>query len=193
MTSTGSARRPRVIIAGIGTECSSFAPHRTTLADFGIRTGERVLERWDFLVEDDFAGLDFVPGLVARALPGGPLERAAYDTLVDRVLDQVAAGAPWDGVLLDIHGAMLVEGLDDAEADLARRVRDAAGGAAVVLAAAMDLHGQLSRDFAELVDLPTCYRTAPHVDERETRERAARLLTRALDSGQRPEIGRAHV
>lgn len=181
-----SRPRPRVIIVGIGTECSSFAPHRTSLTDFGIRTGSRVLERFPAVRDGRINEVEFVPGPVARALPGGPVRRAAYDVLLREVLDAVRHGAPWDGVLLDIHGAMLVEGLDDVEADLARRVRDVAGGPGVVLAAAMDLHGQVSRDFAALVDLPTCYRTAPHVDESETRDRAAGLLARALTSGVHP-------
>lgn len=181
-----TGQRPRAIIVGIGTECSSFAPHRTTLADFGIRTGDRVLERFPAVPSGHVREVDFVPGPVARALPGGPVLRAAYDALLQQVLDAVRAGAPWDGVLLDIHGAMLVEGMSDVEADLARRVREAAGGAEVVMAAAMDLHGQVSREFVRCVELPTCYRTAPHVDEPETRDRAARLLARALTSGVRP-------
>lgn len=181
-----ASTHPRAIIVGIGTECSSFAPHRTSLSDFGTRVGSRVLERFPAVQSGELDAVDFVAGPVARALPGGPVLRAAYDTLLEEVLDAVRAGAPWDGVLLDIHGAMLVDGMDDAEADLARRVREAAGGQPVVLAAAMDLHGNVSRDFAGLVDLPTCYRTAPHVDEPETRDRAARLLARALVSGVRP-------
>ncbi|WP_265447509.1 M81 family metallopeptidase [Flexivirga meconopsidis] len=172
------------MIVGIGTECSSFAPHRTTLTDFGIRSGDRLLERYPFLPVDD--QVDFVPGFVARALPGGPVERSAYDELLARLLAVVRAGSPWDGVLLDIHGAMLVDGLDDPEGQLAAAVREAAGRADVLIAAAMDLHGQVSREFAATVDLPTCYRTAPHVDEEATRERAARLLVRGLRSASRP-------
>lgn len=178
--------RPRVIIAGIGTESSSFAPHRTTLRDFGVRDGERVLERFPAIARGALDEVEFVPGPVARSLPGGAVTRPAYDALVDRVLHSVRQGAPWDGVLLDIHGAMLVDGLDDAEADLARRVRQAAGGAPVVMSAAMDLHGNVSRDFVAQVDLPTCYRTAPHIDECDTRDRAARLLVRALTGAVRP-------
>ncbi|MFC6707748.1 M81 family metallopeptidase [Flexivirga alba] len=181
-----SGSRPRAIIVGIGTECSSFAPHRTAMADFGVRVGDRVLDRFPAVQAGRFGEVDFVPGPVSRALPGGPVLRAVYDALLHDVLAAVRHGAPWDGVLLDIHGAMLVDGLDDAEADLAEQVRDAAGGADVVLAAAMDLHGQVSRDFAQLVDLPTCYRTAPHVDESDTRDRAAGLLARALTSGVSP-------
>ncbi|AKU16436.1 M81 family metallopeptidase [Luteipulveratus mongoliensis] len=179
----------RVIIVGIGTESSGFAPHRTTLADFDVRRGARIMERYPFLGESDALPdrpeVVFVPGVVARALPGGPVDRAAYDTLVTEVCDAVAAGGPWDGVLLDIHGAMLVEGLDDVEADLAGRVR-AVAGPDVLVAAAMDLHGQMSRELVELVDLPTCYRTAPHEDEEQTRERAATLLAHCLADGVRP-------
>lgn len=178
--------RPRAIIVGIGTECSSFAPHRTSLSDFGVRVGDRVLERFPTVRTGELQAVEFVPGPVARALPGGPVLRSVYDELLRNVLDAVRAGAPWDGVLLDLHGAMLVEGIDDAEADLARRVRQAAGGRQVVIAAAMDLHGNVSRDFVESVDLPTCYRTAPHVDEQDTRDRAARLLVRSLTTGIRP-------
>lgn len=80
---------------------------------------------------------------------------------------------------------MTVEGLQDAEARLAARVRDAVG-ADVLVSASMDLHGNVSRDLVELVDLITCYRTAPHEDERESRERAARNLVARIDRGGRP-------
>jgi microcystin degradation protein MlrC len=42
-------------------------------------------------------------------------------------------------------------------------------------------------------DLLTCYRTAPHVDVRETRERAARNLIDALGRGERPRKALVHV
>ncbi|WP_197275024.1 M81 family metallopeptidase [Luteipulveratus halotolerans] len=129
---------------------------------------------------------------MARALPGGRVERSAYDALLADVLAAIDEGGPWDGVLLDIHGAMLVERLDDAEAHLAAAVREAVGPAALI-AAAMDLHGSVSRAFVESVDLPTCYRTAPHVDEEETRARAARLLARCLTDGTRPVRAWARV
>ncbi|MFI6531558.1 M81 family metallopeptidase [Nonomuraea sp. NPDC050547] len=174
----------RVAICGIGTESSTFSAHRTGYHDFTLWHD---FSRYPFLRQDsgrwpeEVAGVrvEFVPILVARALPGGQVTREAYDRLESELLAGLRAAGPFDGVYLDLHGAMHVEGRDDAEAALAAAVRDVVGPGAPI-AASMDLHGQVSRRFAELVDLPTAYRTAPHVDVEETRERACRLLVHAL-------------
>ena len=49
-----------------------------------------------------------------------------------------------------------------------------------LISSGMDLHGNVSRTLAETVDLLTTYRTAPHVDWQETKERAARNLVDRL-------------
>ncbi|MEU7531936.1 M81 family metallopeptidase [Saccharothrix sp. NPDC042600] len=169
----------RIAICGIGTESSTFSAHRTTRDDFTVW---RDLSRYPFL--DDLPGVEFVPVLIARALPGGPVRADAFAELLDGITAGLAERGPFDGVYLDLHGAMHVEGLDDAETHLARRVRQVVGD--VPMSASMDLHGQVTREFAELVDLPTAYRTAPHVDVEETRQRACRLLVDRLRAGGRP-------
>lgn len=169
----------RVAICGIGTESSTFSAHRTTRADFTVWHD---LSRYPFL--DTWRDVEFVPVLVARALPGGPVVADAFGELLDGITAGLAEHGPFDGVYLDLHGAMHVEGLDDAETHLVRRVREVVGD--VPMSASMDLHGQVTREFADLVDLPTAYRTAPHVDVEETRERACRLLVDHLRTGERP-------
>ena len=74
---------------------------------------------------------------------------------------------------------MCVEGLDDVEAELLRRVREAVGKD-VIVSASMDLHGNVSRELAHGCDLITCYRMAPHEDTMETKERACRNLVELL-------------
>eukprot|EP00668_Euglena_longa_P030326 GGOE01037789.1.p1 GENE.GGOE01037789.1~~GGOE01037789.1.p1 ORF type:complete len:390 (-),score=92.19 GGOE01037789.1:229-1398(-) len=80
---------------------------------------------------------------------------------------------------------MYVEGVEDAEADLAAGIRACIGPTALI-AASTDLHGNISRKLVELVDIFTTYRTAPHIDVTETREKAYRLLVECLDAGVRP-------
>ncbi|MFI6497768.1 M81 family metallopeptidase [Nonomuraea typhae] len=180
----------RVAVCGIGTESSTFSAHRTTVDDFTLWTD---ISRYPFLEADASSAsgwwpgtrVEFVPLLVARALPGGPVTREAYTALESRLLAALTAEGPFDAVYLDLHGAMHVEGRDDAEAGLAAAIR-AIIGRDRPIAASMDLHGQVSRRFAELVDLPTAYRTAPHVDMEETRERACRLLVHALTKDTHP-------
>ncbi|MGH3406143.1 MAG: M81 family metallopeptidase [Streptosporangiaceae bacterium] len=194
----------RIGIAGIAIESSTFSPHRTGLSDFTVTRGDDLLARYAWISgssaggggsaasggggrPDWSGGVEWVPLLHAVALPGGPVLAGAYTTLKDEILKQAGDAGPLDGLLLDIHGAMSVEGLTDAEADLARALR-AVLGDDVLISASMDLHGNVSPELAGLIDLITCYRMAPHEDAWETRERAARNLAGRLRRGGRPAL-----
>jgi microcystin degradation protein MlrC len=108
--------------------------------------------------------------------------RAAYQLMTDEIVRGLDRLGPFQGVYLDMHGAMAVEGLDDAEADFFAAVRAMAGRDAL-LSASYDLHGNVSEQIMRELDLLTAYRTAPHTDMEETRERAVRLLVNCLREG----------
>ncbi|WP_372343451.1 M81 family metallopeptidase [Streptomyces sp. KL116D] len=187
-------RRLRIGIGGIGIESSTFCPHRSTLDDFRRTRGAELLDRYTWTRPDgDLAALvEWVPLLHAVALPGGPVEAESYLLLKDELVTRIRESGPLDGLVYDIHGAMSVVGLTDAEADLTEAVRaalDEVGtpdGHRPVISAAMDLHGNVSRRFATPVDLLTAHRLAPHEDAWDTRERAARNLVHCLREGLRP-------
>ncbi|MEV5612552.1 M81 family metallopeptidase [Streptomyces sp. NPDC052225] len=185
-----TGRRLRIGIGGIGIESSTFCPHRTTAADFRQTRGGELLDRYTWTKADE--GVEWVPLLHAVALPGGPVEAESYLTLKDELVTLTRESGPLDGLVYDIHGAMSVVGLTDAEADLTEAVRAALDhvgspdGARPLISAAMDLHGNVSRRFAAPVDLLTAHRLAPHEDAWQTRERAARNLVRCLREGLRP-------
>jgi microcystin degradation protein MlrC len=101
------------------------------------------------------------------------------------LLDRIRAALPLDGFYLDIHGAMNVLGMDDAEADLAAAIRNIVGPGCLI-SAGMDLHGNVSARLVELVDLFTAYRLAPHDDVLRTREKACAQLLHCLDRQIRP-------
>lgn len=185
----------RVAVVGMGTECSTFTPQVATDDDFRVTRGPELAERYPFLDHWRFPehpGVEFVPLFQARAMPGGSIAPDTFERLVGELIDRLAAAhaeTAVDAVYLDLHGAMNVQGRLDAEADLARRVRavvDEGRQRPVLVAASMDLHGQVSRDLAELVDVPSCYRTAPHIDYLETRRRVMSDLARYLEDGVRP-------
>jgi microcystin degradation protein MlrC len=188
-------RRPRIGIAGIAIESSTFSPHRTGLADFTVTRGDALLGRYEWLSPRPApwaAAAEWVPLLHARSLPGGAVEADVYQQLKAEIVRRAATAGPLDGLFFDIHGAMSVVGMTDAETDLAHALRGVLGHRTLI-SASMDLHGNVSRDLATLCDLITCYRMAPHEDAWESRERAARnLLTRLLGSG-KPELAWVHV
>lgn len=192
-----SPARPRIAVCGIHIESSTFTPYTSTFSDFEVRRGAEVIDRYPFLPEGsvlreaaDFRGL-----LHARALPGGVVEADAYATWRAEIVAGLCAlvdDGPLAGVFLDVHGAMSVQGMDDAEGDLIAAVRSVIGPDTLV-STAMDLHGNISHDFFDGCDLHTCYRTAPHVDVWETRERAVRNLLDALHADRAPHKALVHV
>src|SRR4051812_19147051 len=60
----------------------------------------------------------------------GWITRDAYEHFLGRMIGELRAGGPFDGVYLALHGAMGVRGVPKPEADIARRVREVVGRAA---------------------------------------------------------------
>ncbi|TDD14511.1 M81 family peptidase, partial [Kribbella turkmenica] len=178
----------RIGIAGIAIESSTFSPHRSTVDDFAVLRGAELLARYPFLTPGSelTEGVEWVPLLQAKAVPGGPVTEETYEQLSTEIYELLRATGPLDGVFVDIHGAMSVVGRTDVEATFVAGIRSIVGPS-VLLSASMDLHGNVSRPLAETLDLITCYRKAPHIDAWDTRERAVRNLIARLRSGGRPQ------
>ena len=180
------SQRPVIAIAGLACETSTFSPARTLGRAFHPRRGPEIIEKYAFLHNStplaDVA--DWKGALIGHALPGGIVVRADFEQLSREILERLAAivaSNPIDGLWYDIHGAMCVDGMEDVEAELLRRIRSVIGPD-VLVSASMDLHGNVSRELAHQTDLITCYRMAPHEDALETKERACRNLIDVLTS-----------
>ncbi|WP_283192555.1 M81 family metallopeptidase [Rhizobium sp. AN80A] len=181
----------RIAVGGIHTECSTYSPVLMAIEDFRVLKGADLLgaEYFNFLKAE---GVEHLPLLHARAVPGGPVSRVAYEAFKSEFLTLLKAALPIDGLYLAMHGAMNVEGMDDAEGDWISAAR-AVVGADVVVAASYDLHGNVSQKIIDQLDIFAAYRTAPHIDVRETMVRAWSMLVDALKSGTRPGVAWAPV
>ncbi len=175
----------RIAIGGIATESCTFSPLPTTSADFRlIRQGDQQFdELYPFL--SAFPEAEFFGTVTAKAMPGGPVEASAYTTIKAELLERLQALLPLDGFYLDMHGAMYVTGMEDAEGDWIGAIR-ALVGPDCLISASYDLHGNVSTRIMSNLDIITGYRTAPHIDYLETRERAVALLMRCLRENIRP-------
>lgn len=185
--------KPRIAVCGIHIESSTFTPYQSTETDFTVARGEAVMERYYWRDEDWSRSVDWVPVLVARALPGGVVDVVAYEKWKSEILAGLAEAGPLEGLFFDIHGAMTVEGYDDAEGDLIKAIRLVIGEAPIV-SASMDLHGNVSNELFENCDLLTCYRMAPHEDQAESTRRGAYNLVECILGGEgKPVKALAHV
>jgi microcystin degradation protein MlrC len=116
----------------------------------------------------------------------GWVAQEAYETFVGRMIAQLKAEGPFDGVYLCVHGAMAARGIPRPEAELARRVREVVGRRAFI-AATFDPHGNEDEEFLRHADLAFCGKYFPHYDSHLQGERAARTLIRAIRGAYRPE------
>ncbi len=187
--STQNEDLPRIAIAGLAIESSTFSPAVSREEAFHAKTGDEVFSSYPFLAADskDRKRAEWIPTLTGDALPGGIVTREAYESLVTQTLDMLRNNGPYDGLYFDIHGAMSVEGLDDPEGDFIVRIRKVIGKEPII-STSMDLHGNVSRRLARNTDLITAYRLAPHEDAVETRRRAVEKLLDRIESGKgKPE------
>ncbi len=131
------------------------------------------------------AGWATAPCFVALCgSPAGPLSQPCHREIVDTLLNRVAATAPFDLLILHLHGAAAATGEDDIEGQILEKVRTDLGYRGK-LVLSLDLHANFTRRMLQYSDAVTSYRTYPHMDFTATGERAARLalhpgpLTRA--------------
>ncbi len=191
----------RIAIGGISHETSTFVKTPTTLKDFesgfGLFRGQQIIDRFTganicaggFIEGAKKHGFEIVPLLWTFAYPSGLIVREDYELLKSEFLQQLkdeeASGGPVDGVLLDMHGAMVVEGIDDGDGDFIAAVRNMVGPDIPVIVT-QDLHGNHSQYRVDQADAVIGFDTYPHIDMSERGREAADLMVAMLRDEVRP-------
>jgi microcystin degradation protein MlrC len=178
----------RIGIGGIAIESSTFSPLPSTTDNFVQLRGDEIVSSYRYFEDGTFEGrqdVTWLGTLKARSIPGGPITAESYAAMKGELLERLQAVLPLDGFFFDIHGAMSVQGMDDAEGDLITAIRDLVGPACII-STGMDLHGNVTETLVENIDIFTAYREAPHIDAMERKAQAVRNLLTCLDEGIRP-------
>jgi len=187
--------RRRVGIVAILQESNTFLHARTTLDDFrrdllvtgeGVRTafGTAHHEVGGFFAGLESAGLEAVPLLAARALPGGTMTAATAAAIVDLLDETLAAVGHLDGILVAPHGATVSESQPDFDGYWLGHLRRAVGPIPII--GTIDPHANLSPTMVAATDALIAYRTNPHVDQRDRGMEAAALMAGTLAGRLRP-------
>ncbi len=187
-SNTPAATR-RVLTLGIRNESNTFSTLPTRRSDFTELRGEEVTKGELWAEEGKKRNIEFIPTVHAYAWPGGVVEKAVFDNYKAEILEGIRKAGKLDGIYMDMHGALHVDGYADAQASLIKEIREIVGEE-VLISGSFDLHGNLSDEFIRHINLLTGYRTAPHRDGAETKARAVTLLAEALDRQLKPHIER---
>lgn len=176
-------------------ETHTFLTERTPWSAFSVRRGhEFFAARGDgsplagVLEVADERGWDVIPTIDARATPSGTVEDTAFEQFWSdlRYWAVMALNGRLEGIYLVLHGAMATETIRDPEGELVRRLRALSGGSKVPIGGVLDLHGNISREFAEATQAFVAYRKNPHTDACEAARDGARLLDRVMLPGRWP-------
>jgi microcystin degradation protein MlrC len=93
--------------------------------------------------------------------------------------------------MLDLHGAMVTESIEDGEGELLRRIR--AIEPKTPIAVSLDMHANLYDAIINYATVVTGYRTYPHIDTYETAKRAGEILLKAMRGAVRPVMAWGNV
>ena len=122
----------------------------------------------------------------AAALPAGPVDDGLFETFLDDVRAGLIAGAAdgaWDAIYLSLHGAAITGSRLTPDLEILKLVRGLLPETPI--GASFDLHGNMSPETADIVDVASAYRTYPHVDMAETASRVLEGLRRCVEDGLR--------
>ena len=183
----------RLVIAMMKHETNTFSPIPTDWARFeawGAHEGAAALAAHEntampfaaYVRLAREAGAEIVTPVAAEAMPSGPVAAEAYERMAGAICEAVAAGC--EGVMLDLHGAMVAEGVADGEGELLARLRGLAPE--MPIAVTCDLHCNLTRRMVENCTALIGYKTYPHVDLYDVGLRVGRVLMRTLAGEVRP-------
>ncbi|HVC54322.1 MAG TPA: M81 family metallopeptidase [Stellaceae bacterium] len=137
-----------------------------------------------FEAADEY-GWTLIHPVSANANPSGIVTDDAFEQIAGMILDAAARQGPVDGVLLHLHGAMVVESYEDGEGELLARLR-AGLGEAVPIVVTLDLHANVTSRMADNASALIAFRSYPHIDMYERAWQGARLLERAMRGEVRP-------
>ena len=180
----------RVGVASIIQETNTFSANQSTMQDFeiqGIWLGENAaskshgmnIEVAGSLEQLGVHGFEAIPLMRAWAMSGGVLldtELAKMKVILKR---EITAAGHLDGLILNLHGALINESDDHTDAHITEFAREILG-ADVPIVVTHDLHGNPSRRIVAASDALIGFRTYPHIDQGDTGRRAADLMNQLL-------------
>lgn len=187
--------KPFIAVGSIMHESNSFNSDKTDLADWSLLAipGESPLDTWaktmsevsGFVIGGRQAGFDLYPTFVASATPKGTVTNRAFEKYTGEMIAKLqAAPRPLNGILLALHGAMVVESFPQGDLEIMRRVRAAFPKIPIVLT--HDFHGNIPEEIIKLCDALITYKQTPHIDTRDRGLQAASIMARMLKGEVKP-------
>ena len=195
----------RVATGAINHESSTFTPIATTWDSyrderFGYLQGDQLIDKFTdtatciggFIKAAEIHGFELIPTVFANAHPSAPTPRPIFDAILDDMVERIAATDGIDAVLLELHGAMVADGIDDGEGHILGAVRRLLGPRVPIIAQ-LDIHSNMSQTMIREADVLIGRKTYPEIDLVERSLQCAEVLMRIVEEGVRPTMALCQI
>lgn len=177
-----------IAIGGIMHESNTFSSVATGFDAFSQSIGDNLIDEWkdthhemggfiEWMVDQNYS---MHPILMASATPAGPVTDSAFKQLTNFLIDQLKSIPDLNGILLALHGAMVVESYPDGDGEILKRLRDNFGKS-IPIVVTLDHHANVSQQMVDKSTALVIYKTNPHIDQRQRGIQAAELMVKILD------------
>lgn len=179
-----------IAIGGIMHESNTFNSVPTDRAAFEsgyLSSGNDILGIWGeahhevggFIEGASLYDWDLHPTLMAAATPAGRVTDEFFEEVVAELIHRIQSVPNLNGVLLALHGAMVVESYPDGDGEVLRRMRQALGTDFPIVST-LDHHTNVSEQMVAESTALVIYKTNPHIDQRQRGLQAAEILIRTV-------------
>lgn len=187
--------RKNIGIAFFYHESHSFTPTLTTLKDFqneAYLSGKEILRHYSGTKTEvggfidtlsQYENVNIVPILCASAVPSGEITYNTYEVIERNMIEKLKS-QKLDGLLIALHGAMVVENIENPEEELLEQIKKTIGSN-VPIAVTLDLHANNSKGLLQYTSLLFGFKTYPHVDMYERGIDAAHAICNVILYGKK--------
>ncbi|EGL83836.1 Microcystin LR degradation protein MlrC [Caldalkalibacillus thermarum TA2.A1] len=167
----------RIVIGQIAHETNTFS---------NVKTDKTLFEKWEWdtgneiikkhrnvrdyvggmIARSEELGLELIPVFSAFAYPSGLITRETYQEMKSELIKGIQVAGSIDAVCLALHGAGVVEGIEDLEGDLLSEVRQIVGKD-IPIVCTLDLHANVTHKMVTHANVLLGVNFYPHTDSYE--------------------------
>ena len=181
-----------VITGCIGHETNTFSNISSTLEVFkhmGLYEGDDFFKIFKktktiggaFIEISKEKGFNLIPTIWNHTFAWGTVTEEALDYMLGKMLEGIGKVEHVDGVLIQLHGAMVTENIGASEGYILQKIREKVGPK-VPIVATLDLHANISQLAVDMADILVGYDNYPHTDPYDRGREAGELIWRMLNN-----------
>jgi len=167
-------KKNKILIAEFKHETNTFSKVKTGENEFGkryIKYGQEIIGFFQNTKVEIGAFIDLckkenyeiVPVIAANAWPGGVVTRNMFNMVKNSIISAIKKEEKIDGILLSLHGAMVLEDSPDGEGDLLEEIRNIIGNNIPIICS-LDLHANITEKMIVHADALFPFDNYPHTD-----------------------------